>query len=58
MDTAAPQAEVPMLDLFYLTFNAGKEHISAPVFGDHIYRAFRKSGNGTGAASLPELVAM
>jgi hypothetical protein len=54
---ATPQPEVPMVDLFYLTFNAGKEPISVPVFGKHICKALRNSGNG-GAAALPELLAM
>ncbi|ORY67290.1 Endonuclease/exonuclease/phosphatase [Pseudomassariella vexata] len=41
----------PMLDLFYLTFNAGKNLISVPVFANHLHNAF-----GQNATTLPELV--
>ncbi|KAK9781588.1 putative Endonuclease/exonuclease/phosphatase [Seiridium cardinale] len=45
----------PTVDLFYLTFNAGKAFISSSVFAKHIYNAFKESARG--ADSLPELVA-
>lgn len=40
------------LDLFYLTFNAAKHHISVPAFANHLSHAF-----GQNATALPELVA-
>lgn len=39
------------LDLFYLTFNAAKHHISVPAFANHLSRAF-----GQNDTALPELV--
>lgn len=46
----------PVVDLFYLTFNAGKAFISSSAFANHIYNAFKESTNGDG--HLPELVAL
>lgn len=48
--------KVPSVDIFYLTFNAGKAFISSSVFGRHIYNAFKESGEGGSAP--PELVAL
>ncbi|KAI0476121.1 inositol 5-phosphatase [Xylariaceae sp. FL0804] len=45
----APRA--PTLDLFILTFNAAKQQINMPVFGNHLHDAFGKN-----ATTLPELV--
>ncbi|OTB03999.1 hypothetical protein M426DRAFT_169137 [Hypoxylon sp. CI-4A] len=43
--------QVPFLDVFILTFNAGKNQINAPIFARHLYDAFLKN-----ASTLPELV--
>ncbi|KAI0125187.1 endonuclease/Exonuclease/phosphatase [Xylariales sp. AK1849] len=50
-EATATGGQPPMLDLFYLTFNAGKHLISVPIFGNHLYNAFREN-----ATTLPELV--
>ncbi|KAL7621274.1 hypothetical protein AAE478_008593 [Parahypoxylon ruwenzoriense] len=42
---------IPMLDVFILTFNAGKNQINVPVFARHLYNAFSQN-----ASTLPELV--
>ncbi|KAF7528600.1 hypothetical protein G7054_g10083 [Neopestalotiopsis clavispora] len=46
----------PTVDIFYLTFNAGKAFISSQVFGKHVYNAFKESS--IGSTYLPELVAL
>lgn len=55
-NTSASADKTPTVDVFYLTFNAGKDFISSRVFGKHIYNAFRESNVGT--TFLPELVAL
>ncbi|KAI0007037.1 DNase I-like protein [Xylariaceae sp. FL0662B] len=42
---------IPTLDVFILTFNAGKNQINVPVFARHLYDAFSQN-----SSSLPELV--
>ncbi|KAH8197468.1 hypothetical protein TruAng_008363 [Truncatella angustata] len=47
-------SDPPVVDIFYLTFNAGKAFISSSVFGRHLYNAFKENNNASG--HLPELV--
>lgn len=49
---AAPPV-VPSVDVFYLTFNAGKSPIDARVLARYLCRAFARHGD-----SLPDLVVL
>ncbi|KAI1114656.1 DNase I-like protein [Nemania sp. NC0429] len=52
-NTTATATATPYLDVFILTFNAGKQQIDPFVFGSHLRNAFAQN-----ATSLPELVVL
>lgn len=51
--TSTTSTTTTFLDVFILTFNAGKQQIDPAVFGSHLRNAFAQN-----TSSLPELVVL